>query len=762
LDWPYGPTDPKECDGGDSRVLRTPGLDYKHREVGPNTKTRVYVPRLVLGFKADDSSVGRTETFNAEKSSAAVDTVVEVKPIGKGEGPSIVDRGSVGNTVATPKSELIFDGVESDEIRKCQENVLGRQCETEQNVAERPLVVEDCVARKSGEIVGNSTSGSTVLDRCIPIGMGSICDLSRSETGKGNASPRRLGERLVIQQERVSGSAQSTTVFRQSRGDKEFEELSPTFRQYDHSLQYKQVCVGKIISRTDEKAHEFPRESRYDADSGTRQRCEQCEGRQPIQIEPSGRLQFKARSIREVVSGPPGGDYMRSVRIKDQQETSEILYDVPSGQKSDSKGRFFDFVEGFRSTDDSPSDTPIAKEFKESQRRTDTGCSSSTPVVGATMDEHADSDDSEDSDTGSIILSARLRKDNAEEARQTPSREDGSVPSGRINDEGQQMVLNFLAARGLDGMSDLFLGSLASTTLRNYRRGFTLFARILKEIGIDYLSIVTSQIAAQTLVKAVRQAFIQKIKLAAASNMRTAMIRVFSFAFDCNMAESVLVKTAMKFYTVSNLPKKEPLRLSWSIDELFTYIKSLPDFEQMAFNDLTGVTIVLCLAFTTLRFTELANINPFETVPDSDTGVWKLWVKVKGHNCKEPVFLHPVEVKNLNPVKALWELRSRLKDGSMTCWHSETAQGIIPLSYNDLRQAAARVMKAAGVRDNRPYHIKHAVLTCLNQAGASMKEIAAFARHRFGSMAAYEHYISYDGGKGAVQRLVKGIEKKVV
>jgi integrase len=68
------------------------------------------------------------------------------------------------------------------------------------------------------------------------------------------------------------------------------------------------------------------------------------------------------------------------------------------------------------------------------------------------------------------------------------------------------------------------------------------------------------------------------------------------------------------------------------------------------------------------------------------------------------------------------------------------------------------VLQAAGIQERRAYRIKHAVITYLSKNGATARELAAFARHRFGSMAAYEHYISYDEGRENVEKLVKSVE----
>jgi hypothetical protein len=325
------------------------------------------------------------------------------------------------------------------------------------------------------------------------------------------------------------------------------------------------------------------------------------------------------------------------------------------------------------------------------------------------------------------------------------------------------MVLDILTGVGMGDVSDWFLNSLAPTTLRNYRRGFTLFRTLIGKAGIEYRSIKSTKFALAALIRALREAFIDKVCLSAVSNMRTAMIRVFSFSFDVDLSQSVVISTAMKFYTMRNLPKKESLRLHWSIEQLFTYLKSLQPFKEMDISLLTDVAIVLCIAFTTLRFTELSRLDIFSSNPDLISGVWKFWMHIKGHPFSEQVILHRVEVQGLNPIEVLLELRDRLllkvKEPPCSCWLKPGKEGdLVPLSYNELRQAALRIMMAAGIKDKRPYHIKHAVLTCLDAAGATMKDIAAFARHKFGSMAAFQHYISYDGGKKSVERLIENVK----
>jgi integrase len=96
----------------------------------------------------------------------------------------------------------------------------------------------------------------------------------------------------------------------------------------------------------------------------------------------------------------------------------------------------------------------------------------------------------------------------------------------------------------------------------------------------------------------------------------------------------------------------------------------------------------------------------------------------------------------------------------LSFWYRLVKEEYIPLSYDGLRLAAVQVLQEAGINESRPYHIKHAVLTCLHESGASAKDIAAFARHRFESMAAYHHYISYDAGKMSVKSIADSIRKE--
>jgi site-specific recombinase XerD len=377
------------------------------------------------------------------------------------------------------------------------------------------------------------------------------------------------------------------------------------------------------------------------------------------------------------------------------------------------------------------------------------------------VDAHFEIDDSEDDDSGGVIVHLAPWLRDGSRSRQPPTGQNGCVPCGRRNDIGDEMVLDLCRQLGMSEYVEWFTGSVAPSTLRNYRRGFSLFFKLLSKADLTLAVIRDSVSALAALIRTIKIAFDDKVTASAVSTMRTAMVRLFAFLFNEDLSQSAILKMAMRYYVLNNLPRKEMLRLQWSVDQLFDHLMKLPSFSVMTFDQLTETSIVLCIAFSTLRFTELEALDMCETAPDEAQGVWKLWAHVKGHDYKEPILLHKVDVDALDPVRALSELKSRISvfqsendPPSRTFWHKQVGKKLIKLSYNEIRAAAVRVLAAAGIQEKRPYHIKHAVLTCLDKNGASAKDIASFARHRFGSMSAYQHYVSYDGGASSVKKLI--------
>jgi hypothetical protein len=407
------------------------------------------------------------------------------------------------------------------------------------------------------------------------------------------------------------------------------------------------------------------------------------------------------------------------------------------------------------------SDTFNPQMFRKDPARESEGYSDSTLLVRPGLVEAIRGDDSEDEDPGEVIINFNTREDDGEISGQAPTGSNRGLLDRRINDRGQDLVYELFARYKLSHVSEWFFGSVEESTLRNYRRGFTLFATLLQEEGIELSQIVDSSSAVSAMVRVFKCAFKKKIKLSAVQLMKTAMVRVFNLIYNVDLSQAKVLQMALRYYTLRMLPKKEPVRLDWSIGQLFSYLRGLKPFKELEFDTLTAVTAALCIALTALRFTELMRLWVFDSEPDYNQGSWKLWTHVKNHDFVEPIWIHVVRDEHLNLVTALCELKERVSSWHTaqtkvceTLWHRHVRDKLVPLSYNELRAAVRSVLQDAGICENRPYYIKHATMTSLNEKGASANELANFARHKHGSMIAYQNYISNDGGKRGVARLV--------
>jgi hypothetical protein len=236
--------------------------------------------------------------------------------------------------------------------------------------------------------------------------------------------------------------------------------------------------------------------------------------------------------------------------------------------------------------------------------------------------------------------------------------------------------LQLFQRTGFGTFSDWFFKSLENDTLRNYRRGFTLFATLLKDSGLGVDNIVDANSAISALVRTLSKGFERDLRLSAVSLMKTAMGRVFKFLFNIDVGQVGIVSMAMRFYTLKKPLTKEPLRLQWSIEQLLRFLKGSAPFEKLAFNELTRNSIALCMTFTVLRFKEMERMDPFDSEPDLRKGEWKIRTRVKSHRCREYVWIFSSTERQLDSIAALLEVRKRVVDrfcGKIPgmFWHKE-------------------------------------------------------------------------------------------
>jgi integrase len=766
MDWSYGQAILGKIRRRNSGIPEEARLVNKCREVRTDTSKGVSFSRLGLEFRKFNSEVREGEGMQPETVGNTMVSVCKEGEDSTHQDISVSNRQIVCDKITVPGSESLFIRDEPFEDTGCQEGNMEWSSTVEGDNTEGLRMVERKLEKESSQVINTPSGRSRAMDGCLPYGMGSSHEVGKSSwSGGGINDSRILDQQLEFQSSGVGGSETGNPVLSFTASDKDDSPVVDSHRQLHDSLQYKQKSIGPQPSVTNERSVQLHISMVNDDTSCTCERFGERKSGQFIKNEQIGRLYDSPRGASEGVKDVGCSNILGSICIEQEPSTRKVLHVIEQGQEmSDERCIQHKLVWKGDSVDTSPFTSPIEMST-EGKRGEDKSSSSCSTLARSGMDTDIDSNDTEEGSDGGVEVIIAPRKLNEKEPGQVTSRSTSGVFSGRRNNEGQQMVLTLLKARGLLEFADWFFRSVAESTWRNYRRGFTLFSAVLKRSNIDPLSISTVDRAVAALIRALKVASEIRTRLSTILLMKTAVVRLFSFMFNQDLSHMPMVRMALKCLTLNEMPRKEMLRLRWSVDQLLRYLRELPSFEAMEFNQLTAVTVVLCMAFTALRFSEIYSLDIQETLPDRGKREWKFWVHVKGHDFKEPVVLHGVDESHLDPLSALWILRSAVyafsalkKEKPVGFWYRLVDKEYIPLTYDGMRLAAARVLQQAGIEENRPYHIKHAVLTCLHESGCSAKDIAAFARHRFESMAAYHHYISYDGGKMSVRNIVDSVK----
>jgi hypothetical protein len=158
------------------------------------------------------------------------------------------------------------------------------------------------------------------------------------------------------------------------------------------------------------------------------------------------------------------------------------------------------------------------------------------------------------------------------------------------------------------------------------------------------------------------------------------------------------------------------------------------------------------MATTCARFTEIEQFNLEQTDPEGvDQDRWAFIERVKNREYLQPIILHGMQTVGIDPVKAMLELRKRVRAHRAmyemhkdTFWYTETGN---LMRYEDIRRAAQQLMSDAGISDRRAYHIKHATISWLHHQNVPTDQIIRFIRHALGSTTYMEYYLSEDLGK---------------
>jgi integrase len=735
----------------------------KYGEVRTSSSKTIHVSGMVVELSHNDSELGQREERKATIVTEAVEKESGTVAGGEDQGPGLTDRHSFSDEVTVLHGKSILSGTECSEGQRCPGNLLVRECQIESQTNYRDSMVDGQSKDKCSEGIGGSSNSDRDVDGCVPNRLGSMCKVDQPGGGKtGENDVRSLDEQVVVESKRTRSSSHGTRSINAREGISFKESMDDMVRQYDDGLQSEQVGVGVQFGEVNEEVAPISGESSISVEGVACERSTEFKGGQSIKAEQVGGLHVENNSVGSGIEELSSEDRMRSVRISDEPKTSGLLYSLPQGQSVPSTGRIHHSMGSVVSSVTTSPNTVDSAMSKEGSVRGGESSADSAVLVGTELEPDSFEDDSENDETGRIILNFNRRKADDQESGQIAAGSDGGISGGRRNDVGEELVRKIIENMGLSIYADWFFDSVAATTFRNYRRGFTLFVHLAREGGFDPLQIKDFQVALRVLLEVLNLAFQKRLKVSAVLVMKTAVVRLFEFLFGVKVGEIPIVEMAMKYYNSAYLPKKENLKLQWSVEKLFEYFMKLPEWKDLEFNRLMKCALVLCMAFSALRFTEILALNMNDTNPDTGLGVWKFWLHVKGHNYLEPVYLQMGDEIHLSPVAALLELRKRIRaldDSVSSFWCRLVGKSLMPLTYNELRGAAVDVLNAAGIQEKRPYHIKHAVLTFLDRNGISAQGIAAFARHKFGSMMAYKHYISQDNGKSSSKILENAVKK---
>jgi site-specific recombinase XerD len=233
--------------------------------------------------------------------------------------------------------------------------------------------------------------------------------------------------------------------------------------------------------------------------------------------------------------------------------------------------------------------------------------------------------------------------------------------------------------------------------------------------------------------------------------MKSAVSVLFNYKFHQEMSDDPVVQSVVRKHIRDDLPVRTPLRLEWELPQLLEHIAQMGSNQDLTHTLLVQKCVVLVMATTCARFTEMQQFALEDSNPTDDSRRWEFIVRVKNRDYRQPIILHATRNDNINPVKAMSELRERVRKqremGEMqsnTFWY--TSNGTV-MGYVEIRQAAQRLLLAAGIRDRRPYHIKHATISWLYKQHVPADQIIRFIRHALSSTTYMEYYLSDDLGE---------------
>jgi site-specific recombinase XerD len=325
---------------------------------------------------------------------------------------------------------------------------------------------------------------------------------------------------------------------------------------------------------------------------------------------------------------------------------------------------------------------------------------------------------------------------NEEEKSKAPTRENDHVSSflqtisPEIYRSTVQWILQITATRGLDSLVLIrYLQSFGKGTFRKKLRGWLAFYGYCntKDISID-------TIVQEDPIKLLSQfiLFLKEKKLSdsAIVDAKSAVSTLLEDILGKSGLGKNKILSVLLIPEELHVPRKKKYSSIWDISLLFSYYRAEPVNSSLSNFDLMIKTVILILAFTACRPSEVVTIVPNRVQYFSESKSMLLPTIVKQHRNRITVLqIQQIQDEQICPVAATLEWLARLKTlHQSTFLLTKSGQ---PLTSAQLLSDPIRsVFDAASIPSfYRPYSIKHAVISALYHLGCTRTEVNIFTGH---------------------------------
>jgi site-specific recombinase XerD len=241
------------------------------------------------------------------------------------------------------------------------------------------------------------------------------------------------------------------------------------------------------------------------------------------------------------------------------------------------------------------------------------------------------------------------------------------------------------------------------------------------------------------------------------TEMKTAVSTLFRLRFTSSpsLADNAVVQSMVKSFRRQKPVLKRRPQLNWKWAQMKDFLRTQQPPHLLTRQQLSDKAVTLVRAFTGLRSTEVRQLVREKTNPSADGRSWKFVILGKRRTDKEEIVVPGHSEIRLDPIAHLVELRKRVRQmryakTNKSFWVRRNGK---EMGEGAIRKASARMMAAAGIKDKRSYHLKHATATELMDRRIEPEKIRSFLRHSQSSKALMKNYVDLHNNAECVEVL---------